>query len=125
MQYLKKAWNYWKALDKRTWPDKTRAVLWGMLLVLGYLLLTMWIFWSSYDCFDLRHAMYGENFHYMGVWERRVHGCLFGAVGIFLVVFGIGSIPEMWPGSAAASLVDRVKRLSIRGSKRFKPNKRR
>jgi len=125
MQYLKKARNYWRKLDKSTWPDKIRTGMLCVLLVLGYLLLTMCMFRASYDFFDLRHPMYGKNSYYMGVWERSVYGCLGGAAGIYLVVFGIGQIPEMWPGSAAASLVDRVKRLYSRGSKLFKPSARR
>ena len=125
MRYLKKAWNYWMKLDKGTWPDKIRAIMFGLLLALGYLLLTMWVFWGSYDCFDLRHPMYGKNFYYVGVWERMVYGCILGAVGIFLLVFGIVSIPEMWPHSAAASLVTKAKKLYIRVNNRFKPTNRR
>jgi len=122
MRYLKRARKYWMELDKRTWPDKIRAGMLSVLLVLGYLLLTMWVFWGSYDCFDLRHPMYGKNFYYMGVWERMVYGGFFGAVGVFLIVFGIGQIPEMWPGSAVAAPVARVKRLYRRGKNRSKPS---
>jgi len=124
MQYLKKARNYWRKVDKRTWPDKIRGAVWGVLLVLGYLLLTMWVLWGSYDCFDLRHPMYGKNFYYVGIWERMVYGCVLGGVGILLVVFGIGQIPEMWPHSAVASPVARVKKLYSRGKNRFKPTNR-
>lgn len=84
MQYLKRAWNYWMDLDTGAWVDRIPDRVRIAVLSLGYVLITISLFWVSWSCLDLRYPMSGQNHSEMSVWMRIPFGLLGGAAALYL-----------------------------------------